>query len=350
MAKKSKTRSGARPTPRGTKQEASWPWIALLGGLLLLVAVMVILSLLPKKQSNTPTDQTTLPSVAPGVTAPVVDDSDTKTMRVVKVGSAYVEKKETAGTVFSLRKGDLVEVVEMDAQWVTIAVDGRGYYLPRNMVRALDEHVIVIDAGHQLREDIGKEALGPGSSDEVQKMDVGHAGVETGQQEYDVTMSVARLLKDELESRGYTVYLTRSNHAVNISNKERSEVANNLYADAYISLHTGFDKDSTLRGPGAICQTEKNSYISSLYADNKALCTSILDALVKTTENKNRNIQETDALAGINWCQVPMALIELGCLSNKDEDRLLSGQAYHEKLSLGIANGLDAFFTEKEKI
>ena len=349
MAKKTTKHDGARPASKPTTQEASWPWIAMLGGLLLLTVVMVVLALLPERNGNPATDSTTLPSGAPGVTAPVVDDSNTQTMRIVKAGTAYVEKKTTAGTVFSLRKGDRVEVVEMDHEWVTIAVEGRGYYLPRNMVRGLDEHVIVIDAGHQLREDIGKEAVGPGSSDEVQKMDVGHVGVNTSQQEYDVTLNVALKLRAELESRGYTVYLTRSSNAVAISNKERADVANNLYADAYISLHTGFSEDASVHGLGAICQTADNSYIADLYSDNKALCTTILNELVKTTENKNQGIRENDKLAGINWCQVPVAMLEVGYLSNENDDRLLSGQQYHEKLAKGIANGLDAFFAEKDK-
>ena len=335
------------PTPKPAKQEASWPWLLTLGILLALVAVMVILPFLPK--SNGAGDAGTNPSGAPGVTAPSVDASNSKTMRIVKAGTAYVEKKESAGTVFSFRRGDKVEVVEMDHEWVTIAVEGRGYYLPRQMVRGLDEQVIVIDAGHQLREDIGKEAIGPGGAESEQKMDIGQVGVYTGQQEYDVTLATALKLKTELESRGYTVYLTRNNNAVNISNKERSDVANNLYADAFISLHTGYAEDAQVRGVGAVCQTEKNSYVSDLYTENKELCKTILDAMVKTTENQKQGIRETDALAGINWCSVPMALLEVGYLSNENDDRLLSSDQYYEKLAKGIADGLDAFFTEDEK-
>ena len=346
MAKKKK-RSGGTPAPKPVQKEASWPWILTLGVLLALVAVMVILPFLPAR-SGAP-DGGTAPTGAPGVTAPPVDDSGAKTMRIVKPGTAYVEKKEGAGTVFSFRRGDRVEVVEMDSQWATIAVEGRGYYLPREMVRGLDEHVIIIDAGHQLREDIGKEAIGPGGAETEQKMDVGQMGVYTGQQEYDVTLKAALKLKTELESRGYTVYLTRNNSAVNISNKERTEVANNLYADAYISLHTGYAEDAEVRGVGAVCQTSKNSYVSELYAESKELCTEILDAMTKTTENKKQEIRETDKLSAINWSKVPMALLEIGYLSNENDDRLLSSDQYHEKVAKGIADGLDAFFAEEEK-
>ena len=347
MAKKKK-RSGGMPAPKPVKQEASWPWLVVLGVLMLLVAVMVVLPFLPGR-SNAPDSNGTGPSGAPGVTAPIVDDSGAKTMRIVKAGTAYVEKKDTAGTVFSFRRGDRVEVVEMDAQWVTIAVEGRGYYLPREMVRGVDEHVIVIDAGHQLREDIGKEAIGPGGAESEQKMDVGQVGVYTGQQEYDVTLAAALKLKGELEGRGYTVYLTRNNNGVNISNKERADVAGNLYADALISLHTGYAEDADVRGVGAVCQTAKNSYVSELYTESKELCKAVLDAVAKTTENKKQDVRETDQLTQINWCKVPMALVEIGYLSNENDDRLLSGEQYHEKVAKGIADGLDAFFAEDEK-
>jgi N-acetylmuramoyl-L-alanine amidase len=44
-----------------------------------------------------------------------------------------------------------------------------------------------------------------------------------------------------------------------------------------------------------------------------------------------------------------MALLEIGYLSNENDDRLLSSDQYYEKLAEGIANGLDEFFTEDEK-
>ena len=44
-----------------------------------------------------------------------------------------------------------------------------------------------------------------------------------------------------------------------------------------------------------------------------------------------------------------MALLEIGYLSNENDDRLLSSDQYYEKLAEGIANGLDEFFAEDEK-
>lgn len=352
MAKKKK-KSGKPSTPvPAPKKTASWPWWVLMAVVIGLVAVVVICAFIADGlKGNAPDIQgatTEAPTEVPGVTAPVVDDSNANTMRIVKAGTAYVEKKKSAGTVFSFRRGDQVEVVEIDGEWATIAVEGRGYYLPREMVRGLNEYLIVVDAGHQMREDHGKEAIGPGGAETETKMDVGGVGVVTGQNEYDINLAVALKLRDVLEQRGYTVNLTRNHNAVNSSYVERTTVANNLYADAYISLHAASSTDPEVRGVSAVCQTSANSYNAELYTENKELCTMIVDAMAEATSAKKLDLRETDKMSGINWCQVPMAYVELGYLSNENEDRLLSSDQYHQKLAEGIANGLDKFFADEE--
>lgn len=349
MAKKKK-KAGQHYTPQPVqKPEASWPWVVLAGVVLALVLGMVLFALFGGMEPEQTDDPTQGSTDIPGVTAPLVDDSKTTTMRIVKPGSAYVEKNTSAGTVFSFRKGDRVEVVENDGRWVTIAVEGRGYYLPSEMVRGVDEYLIVIDAGHQMYEDHGKEAIGPGGAETEIKMDVGGVGVYTKQNEYDVNLAVCLKLKETLESRGYKVELIRNHNAINMSYVERTQVANSRYADAYISLHAPSAEDAERRGVSAVCQSAKNSYNASMYSENKELCTVIVDALSKATGAKKLDVQETDKKSGINWCQVPVAYVEMGYLSNENEDRLLSSETYQQKIADGIANGLDQFFAEEEK-
>ena len=345
MAKRKKKTNSKQSATQ--KQISSTKWVLLAIAILAVVVGLVIGAfILRDRVGDDPT--ATTGSQYQGI-SPEVDDSDATTMRIVKAGTAYLTKDTAAGTVFSFRRGDKVEVVELDKDWATIAVEGRGYYVPRNMVRGLDEHIIVIDAGHQLREDKGKEAIGPGGAETEQRMDTGNVGVTTGQPEYEVTLNIALKLREELQKRGYTVYMTRSsNDNTSISYKERAQVANNLCADAYLTLHNGYSEDPEVRGLSAVCQTEKSSYIADLYTENKELCNALLTAMVHATGSKRLGLQETDKLSGINWCSTPMAMLELGYLSNENDDRLLTAEPYLEKLVAGIADGLDRYFTEED--
>lgn len=346
MAKKKKKKAGPRPMPKEAVPPAAkinWKLVGILAALAALTVLGIVLAVTLKGcNSETP------PIDNPGITSPSVDTSDLTTMRVVKPGSAYITPDQNSSTVFSFRKGDLVDVVSSEGGWTTIAVEGRGYYVPSETLRAVDEYLIVIDAGHQLREDRLKEAIGPGGAESEIRMDIGHTGVATGQKEYDLTLAVSLELQKVLEQRGYKVVMIRNHNAVNVSYKERTEVANKLYADAYISLHAGKDNDAAVRGMSAICQSVKNPYNADLYAQSKELSKQILDATVEVTGAKKLDMWETDTNAGINWCQVPVSFVEVGQLSNADEDRLMTTEAYRQKIAEGIANGLDAFFADDE--
>ena len=50
-----------------------------------------------------------------------------------------------------------------------------------------------------------------------------------------------------------------------------------------------------------------------------------------------------DTMSGINWCQVPVTIVEMGFISNSEEDNLLSNNDYQNKIAIGIVKGINEF-------
>ena len=69
----------------------------------------------------------------------------------------------------------------------------------------------------------------------------------------------------------------------------------------------------------------------------------LLEEYVKSTGAKNRGVIYRDDLTGTNWAEVTNTLIELGFMSNEEEDKKLSDEKYQEKIIDGLVNGIEKY-------
>ena len=208
-------------------------------------------------------------------------------------------------------------------------------------------YLIAIDPGHQGQGNFGQEPIGPGASQTKNKVAAGTRGTTTGVPEYQLTLDVSLKLRDELEEKGYKVLMIRETNDVDITNAERAQMANEAAADVFIRLHANGSDSSSANGAMTICQTSSNPYNSEYYEDSKRLSELVLDEYTEATGIRRERVWETDTMSGINWCTVPVTILEMGYMTNPEEDSKMQDPDFQETMVDGIADGIESYLEEK---
>lgn len=203
---------------------------------------------------------------------------------------------------------------------------------------------VVLDPGHSSVVASGTEPLGPGSTENKAADTSGTSGTVSGLTEYELNLTVSQKLRTELQNRGYTVLMTRESNDVPVSCIERADVANNSDADAFVRIHANGSEDSSAKGAMTICITSDNPFYPALYEQARALSDCIINNLSEVTGCENDGVWETDSMSGNNWSQVPATIVEMGYMTNPDEDALMATDDYQNKIVKGIADGIDQYF------
>ncbi|HCM83342.1 MAG TPA: hypothetical protein DIS76_02090 [Rhodospirillaceae bacterium] len=220
-------------------------------------------------------------------------------------------------------------------------------------------------------------------------IDAGHGGQDpgaigrNGAREKDITLSVARRLRDALlESKKYRVVMVRDKD-VYLKLAERVAVAQRNKADLFISLHAdtvGQDSDPDLTHGASIytISDQASDEVSARLAarENKAdliggkpdlasgaVGTILLDLLNQETMMRSKDFAAAIAngftghkivmlrrplrsagFAVLKGADFPSVLIEMGFLSSNKDGNLLQQKDYQQRLAVAIVAGVDDFF------
>jgi|GEM_PF-729477 len=205
----------------------------------------------------------------------------------------------------------------------------------------LDGVRVGIDPGHQAHGNSAQEPVAPGSAETKAKVSSGTQGVSTRIPEYEINLQVALLLRDALEAQGAEVFMTRETDDIDISNIERAQMMNELGAHVVLRLHCNGSTNQSITGIGL--------YVKSAgpgAEESYAICEPLLAAMGEATGARTESIHISDTYSGLNWSTVPSILVEMGYMSNPEEDEKLASPEYQALLVEGMVAGLTAYFTE----
>lgn len=202
--------------------------------------------------------------------------------------------------------------------------------------------IIVVDAGHGKNNSGRKEPIAPGSSE----MKAGFVSGTTGknQTEEQLNLAVALKLQTALEEKGAIVYMTRTTHETDMSNVDRAKLGNEVNADIAVRLHADGAGSSSAHGVSVLVPGAQYISDSQLISDSRRAGELVLEEFVKSTGAKNRGISVRNDMTGFNWSEVPVILVEMGFMTNPDEDKRMETDDYQNKMVEGIVNGLERYF------
>lgn len=186
--------------------------------------------------------------------------------------------------------------------------------------------------------------------EKVVVIDAGHGGSHYGAVKKDIhekelNLQIVLKLKellDQVDENKVKVFYTRLEDE-NPSLADRAEMANELKADLFISVHNNASasgKFTDLNGTMVLYSPDK-------YDDSsKRLAQICLDNVTASAGSKNLGLVEADSIYIIRTSEVPVALIEVGYMTNIVELTKLATEEYQEKVAQGIFNGIMQAFEE----
>lgn len=206
----------------------------------------------------------------------------------------------------------------------TLYEDNEYFYINLENVHDVYDKIIVVDAGH------GGSAVG---SYPISKICF----------EKNLNLQIVLYLKELLDKEDIKVYYTRLNDE-NIYLRPRVNLANELDADLFVSVHCNSDDTRTAYGTEVLY----GANIKKMGINSKQLAKICQDELVDIINTRDRGICERKDVYILKQAKVPAVLVEVAFLSHYNDLQFLLNKQNQKQAAKGIYNGIIKALDEME--
>lgn len=205
----------------------------------------------------------------------------------------------------------------------------------------LEGRVICVDPGHCITPDANKGYREPVSplSDQTKPRYLSGTSGKTMTEE-KLNLAVGLKLRDALEALGAEVVMTREVSEISLPNTERCRIANVSGADVHVHIHADGSENKSAHGVSVLIPSGDLLGTPSIVDESARLGQLMVDRVVEATGAQNRGTIPRGDLTGLNFSEIPSVFIEMGFMTNPEEDALLSTGEYQDKIVTGMVNSL----------
>lgn len=183
----------------------------------------------------------------------------------------------------------------------------------------------------------------PGNYEDRVTIDAGHGGVDpgtigpAGTFEKDVNLAMAARLQGLLQKAGVDVQLTRSKDTELLLHP-RVEMGDEFSSDAFVSIHMN-------SAPNTGTQGIETYYFTP---QSQALARNVHKRMIKSLGRPDRGVRRAQFVV-VKYSKMPAVLVEVGYLSNRHEEGLLTTHEYQQKAAEAITAGVQDFLRQQHE-
>ncbi len=228
---------------------------------------------------------------------------------------------------------------------ISIEEIGDEAYITINCMRAADYNILSRTIDNEIKLSLKRDSnISP--YDRIIVIDPGHGGkdpgtVQAGVREKDINLAVSLKLNEALQDKGYTTVMTREGDTYP-ENVARAKLANELYADLYISIHANSIGNPDIHGIQVLYYSKDKANVTK--EQTLALANIMMEEITKGTGAQDKNLLARDKTIVIRDTNMASVLIETGFLTNPRERELLQSEEYQDLIVESIVRGIERYF------